>query len=117
MYFDCLDEIYAIVQSNWHFHIVTQIGLTSLHDRSDLFAQIVQHTQYLPILDVNKLIRNQRQNCSCNMKEASCNLKQLAIWAGIRPDLNELGGKLRKGGEGDKEAKQVGENEIPVRCT
>jgi len=52
------------------------------------------------------------------MKEASCNLKQLAIWAGIRPDLNELGGKLRKGGEGDKEeAKQVGENEIPVRCT
>ena len=56
MHFDCLDEIYAMVQSNWHFHIVTQIGLTSLHDRSDRFAQIVQHTQYLPILGVNKLI-------------------------------------------------------------
>ena len=56
MHFDHLDEIYAMVQSNWHFHIVTQIGLTSLHDRSDRFAQIVQHTQYLPILGVNKLV-------------------------------------------------------------
>ena len=54
MHFDRLDEIYAMVQSNWHFDNVTQTGLTGLLDRSDRFAQIVQQTQYLPILNVNR---------------------------------------------------------------
>ena len=54
MHFDRLDEIYAMVQSNWHFDNVTQTGLTGLQDQSDQFARIVQQTWYLPILDVNK---------------------------------------------------------------
>ena len=53
MHFDRLDEIYAMVQSNWHFDNVIQTGLTDLMDQSDRFAQIVQQTRYLPILDVN----------------------------------------------------------------
>ena len=53
MHFNRLDEIYTMVQSNWYFDIVTQTGLTGLYDRSDQFAQIVQQTQYLPILSVN----------------------------------------------------------------
>ena len=39
MHFDLLDEIYAMVQSNWQFDNITQIGLTGLHDMSDQFAQ------------------------------------------------------------------------------
>jgi len=56
MHFDRLDEIYAMVQSNCHFDIVTRTVLTGLYDRSDRFAQIVQQTQYLPILGVNTSI-------------------------------------------------------------
>ena len=44
MHFDRLDETYAMIQSNWHFDIVTQTGLTGLHDRFDWFAQIVRQT-------------------------------------------------------------------------
>ena len=36
------------------FDDVTQTGLTGLLDRSDRFAQIVQQTRYLPILNVNR---------------------------------------------------------------
>ena len=39
MHFDRLDEIYAMVQSNWHFDKLTQIGLTGLYNQSDRFAQ------------------------------------------------------------------------------
>ena len=41
MHFNRLDEIYAMVQFNWYFDIVTQTGLTGLYDRPDQFAQIV----------------------------------------------------------------------------
>ena len=47
MYFDRLDEIYAMVQSNWHFDNLTQTGLTGsprLHSKP----------RYLPILGVNR---------------------------------------------------------------
>ena len=39
MNFDRLDEIYAMVQSNWHFNNLTQTGLTGSYNRSDWFAQ------------------------------------------------------------------------------
>ena len=39
MHFDRLDEIYAMVQSNWHFDNLTQTDLTGLYNRSDRFAQ------------------------------------------------------------------------------
>ena len=38
MHFDHLDEIYAIVQSNWRFGNIFHTGLTGFHDRSDRFA-------------------------------------------------------------------------------
>jgi len=44
MHFDHLDEVYAMMQSDWHFNIVTQTGLTDLHDWSDRFVQIIQQT-------------------------------------------------------------------------
>ena len=39
MHFDRLNEIYAMLQSNWHFDKLTQIGLTSLYNQPDRFAQ------------------------------------------------------------------------------
>ena len=53
MHFDSLDEIYAMVQSNWHFDNFTLTGLIGLQDQSNQVAQIVQQTRYLPIFDVN----------------------------------------------------------------
>ena len=44
MHFDRLDEIYAMVKSNWQFEKVFLTGLTGVHDWSDRFAQFVQQT-------------------------------------------------------------------------
>ena len=41
MYFDRLDEIYAMVQSNLQFDKLVWTGLTGLEERSDRSAQIV----------------------------------------------------------------------------
>jgi hypothetical protein len=35
MHFDLLDEIYAMVKSNWHFEHFGPVGLTGGGDRSD----------------------------------------------------------------------------------
>ena len=50
MHFDHLDEIYAMVQSNWWFD---KLFLTGLYERSDWSVQIVQKTWIVPILGVN----------------------------------------------------------------
>ena len=39
MHFDRLDEIYAMVQSNWHFDNLTHTDLTGLYNWFDRFAQ------------------------------------------------------------------------------
>ena len=44
MHFDQLDEIYAMVKSNFQFYNVIKTGMIGLHDRSVRFAQIVQQT-------------------------------------------------------------------------
>ena len=53
MHFDHLDEIYAMVKSNWQFDKADLTDLTGLDDRSDQSAQIVQQTLTVPILGVN----------------------------------------------------------------
>jgi hypothetical protein len=35
MHFDCLDEAYSMVKSNWHFEHNGLIGLTGVGERSD----------------------------------------------------------------------------------
>ena len=42
MHFDRLDDIYAMVESNWQFDNFIQTSLTDLYVRPDRFAQIVQ---------------------------------------------------------------------------
>ena len=58
MYFDHLDEIYAMVKSNLQYDKLVLTGLTGFHDRSDRSAQIVQQTWCVPILGVNKYLLN-----------------------------------------------------------
>ena len=61
MHFDCLNKIYAMVQSNWQFDKLVWIGLISLYERSDRSAQIVQKTLIVPILGVNRHIAETSQ--------------------------------------------------------
>ena len=54
MHFDHLDEIYAMVKSNYQFDKVVLTGLTGLDDRSDRSTLIVHQTLTVPILSVNR---------------------------------------------------------------
>ena len=54
MHFDCLDEIYAMVQSNLQFDKLVYTGLTGSYERSDRSVQIAQKILVVPILGVNK---------------------------------------------------------------
>ena len=55
MNFDRLDEIYTMVKSNRQFDKIILTDLTSLDDRSNRSAQIVQQTLIVLILSVNNI--------------------------------------------------------------
>ena len=53
MYFDRLNEIYVMVQSNFQFDKLVKTSLTGSYERSDRSVQIAQKTLVVPILGVN----------------------------------------------------------------